>query len=367
MKPTPKRKYLNLSRMNKFIKMLYQITKKIVYLTRERGVKFCLNLIALEISNRLELSRVYGQPKHAQIEITTHCNLHCPMCSRTVWDNHNFLKNPKHMSFQDFKKIVIKLPYCESINLQGAGESLLNPDLVNMVRFCKKNNIRTYLITNASVLSEQLSRNLILSGLGEIYFSLDSANAKSFRKIRVGAEFSKVIDNIRRFVKLKSQLNSKTPFIGVRVSVFKENIYEIPRILELANHLGIRHVTLKNMIKTSTWPTPINVLSKKQRYLLKKFRDYGRDLGMHVYIAFPLLITGKKRVKCWKAWKSVYITVDGGVLPCCLFPSGRRVAYGNILKQDFKEIWNNAMYKSLRERLRNRNLYPVCEICAWTR
>jgi radical SAM protein with 4Fe4S-binding SPASM domain len=349
--------------------MLSKTIKKLVNTLRSKDVKFSLNLLALEISNRFELSRVYGQPKHAQIEITTHCNFHCPMCSRTVWDNHNFLKNPKHMSLQDFKKIVLKLPYCESINLQGAGESLLNPDLVNMVRFCKKNNIRTYLITNASVLSEQLSRNLILSGLSEIYFSLDSADAKSFRKIRVGAEFSKVIHNIKRFVKLKSQLNSKTPFIGVRVSVFKENIYEIPRILELVNHLGIRHVTLKNMIKTSTWPTPINVLSKKQRYLLKKFQDYGRDLGMHVYIAFPPLITGskKKRVKCWKAWKSVYITVNGGVLPCCLFPTGRRKVYGNILQQDFKEIWNNAVYTSLRESLKNKNLYHMCEICAWTR
>ncbi len=349
--------------------MLPKIVKKFVSATRRKGIKFSLNLLSLEVSNGLELSRVYGQPKHVQIEITTHCNFHCPMCSRTVWDNHNFLKNPKHMAFQDFKKIVLKLPYCESINLQGAGESLLNPDLVNMVRFCKKNSIRTCLITNASVLSEQLGRNLILSGLGEIYFSLDSADAKLFRKIRVGAEFSKVIHNIRRFVKLKSQLNSKTPFIGVRVSVFKENIYEIPRILELVNHLGIRHATLKNMIKTSTWPTPINVLSKKQRSLLKKCQNYGRNLGMHVHIAFPPLITGseKKRVRCWKAWKSVYITVDGGVLPCCLFPNGRRAVYGNILKQDFKEIWNNAMYKSLRERLKNRNLYPLCEICAWTR
>lgn len=347
--------------------------KKLIQLAKEKNVKRSLNRLLLEISNKFKLSYVYGQPIFAQIEPTTYCNCRCIMCGRTYMLKKGDLK-PEHMKFKDFKKIMLKMPYCETVHLQGHGEPLFNPDLFKMVRFCKKREIFTRFITNATILSEKVSRKVILSGLELIDFSIDSADAKTFEKIRKEAKFSTVIKNVKRFVELKNTLKSETPVTRAIVIISKENIYKIPPLLELLNSIGIKKVILRGLIRKLSAPTKngqLQSITPEELNLLPKYKDYGESLGLNVRLSSANLsllpFSNRKKIKCWKLWKSVYITVDGWVTCCCHIYDKDMLNYGNILKQDFKKIWNSELYKRSRKRLKNNPAeYPCKDVCLTT-
>ncbi|MDP2906898.1 MAG: radical SAM protein [Nanoarchaeota archaeon] len=328
-----------------------------------KGCRSGVNSLLVGLSNSLELTHVYGQPMYIQVELTTHCNAKCPMCARTIFYEGKDSKKPKNMSFQNFKKIILKLPYCESIELQGLGEPLFNPDLIKMIRLCKERNIFSRFTTNSTLLSNWMGKRIITSGLDCIEFSVDSPNAKKFEKIRKGTNFYTVLMNIKRFINLKHEMNSSKPIVRAKVVVSEENISEIPQLLRLLKSVGIRNVLLRELMGDGLRKVPKNRLS-----LLLNYRDYGKSLGLNVQLAFPDLppLSNRKKIKCWKIWKAMYITVDGWVTPCCFFPSEKTLNYGNILKQDVKDIWNNEKYKISRKRLRNSLPDYPCKLCVWT-
>lgn len=346
----------------------FKMIRRLVYLIKRWNKVFFANHVLTEISMRLGLSHAYGQPIIVHFEPTTYCNATCSMCSRNSTHNANLSKNPKNMSLKTFREMLLKFPYCEDVRMQGLGESLLNPEMLEMIKLCKSRKIRVSLTTNASLLSESMSRELIMSGIDSILFSVDSANAKTFERLRKGIKFSAVIDNIKRFVELRNRLKSKMPFTALTISVSKDNIREIPQLIDIAKSLGVDGVVLRRLLRLGYGPSDIE--SKKQLELLRSYEHYGKSRGLHVTLLFPeeLFSTSKvKKTHCWWLWRAIYLTVDGDVFPCCIFPHHTGIAYGNVMRQSVREIWNNEMYKRLRVHLRSGNLCAPCNACPTTR
>jgi radical SAM protein with 4Fe4S-binding SPASM domain len=50
---------------------------------------------------------------------------------------------------------------------------------------------------------------------------------------------------------------------------------------------------------------------------------------------------------CTQLFESPVINVDGSVFPCC-FLTDQKNSFGNILTQDFDDIWYNDKYESSR-------------------
>lgn len=197
---------------------------------------------------------------------------------------------------------------------------------------------------------------------------MDSANAKTFERLRPGIKFLAVMDNIKRFIELRDRLKSKMPFTALTISVSKDNIREIPQLIDLAKSLGVDRVVLRRLLRMGYGPSDIE--SKKQLELLRNYEQYGKSRGLHVTLLFPeeLFSTSKvKKPHCWWLWRAIYLTVDGDVFPCCIFPHHNGRAYGNILRQSVREIWNNKMYKRLRARLRSGSLCDPCNACPTNR
>lgn len=133
-----------------------------------------------------------------------------------------------------------------------------------------------------------------------------------------------------------------------------------PKIKKNVRIVSVHHYNLiKNEIKYVVPPlsfaivaslTPEDVATKKER---------------KVELLFPGLppLSGRKRIKCWKLWRAMYITVDGWITPCDHIPDKDRINHGNILKQDFKDIWNNDLYQYSRRRLRDDVPDLPCKMC----
>ena len=67
-------------------------------------------------------------PRKLIIEVTSRCNLDCPMCLR--WQ----IPQQGDMDLETFSQLRPLFPDAESIVLTGYGESLLNPHILEMVR-----------------------------------------------------------------------------------------------------------------------------------------------------------------------------------------------------------------------------------------
>jgi MoaA/NifB/PqqE/SkfB family radical SAM enzyme len=71
------------------------------------------------------LPAVYGMPPAIGVELTNHCNLHCPECAS---GSGQMKRERGFMDIELFERIISELrPYLWNINLYFQGESLLHP------------------------------------------------------------------------------------------------------------------------------------------------------------------------------------------------------------------------------------------------
>src|SRR4030042_1929765 len=101
------------------------------------------------------------------------------------------------MDFDLYKKIIDDVwRYVFDVNLFHRGEPLVNPRIVDMVKYANSKAIKTRIHTNGVLLNENLSREIIKAGLNLISFSFDGYTKDTYEKNRIGASFEKTLDKI---------------------------------------------------------------------------------------------------------------------------------------------------------------------------
>lgn len=172
-------------------------------------------LKAGRVANRMKLMYSYvrgeeisrGWPCLLAFEVTTKCNLSCPMCYKMAYDEQ--ILPDQHMDFDVFTKLIDEsYRYAELALLYGNGEPLMHPRIVDFVEYCAIHGIPSQMSTNATLLTEDLAEQLIRAGLDSIIFGVDGTTKEVFEKYRVGAEFEQVLENIHMFLDVKKRLNS---------------------------------------------------------------------------------------------------------------------------------------------------------------
>jgi hypothetical protein len=59
-----------------------------------------------------------------------------------------------------------------------------------------------------------------------------------------------------------------------------------------------------------------------------------------------------------------YVLFDGRVFPCCHPFAHSKMQVGDLRTQDFDEIWNGRLYRSLRAGLRSGDVPAICRNCS---
>ena len=304
--------------------MLKRQISRSIDLVASRGAACLLNAAAVRLQKRVLPSSAWGTPVFAQVEITTHCNLECPMCPRNSpvsGPRQRPLRDkPGHMSPGKFKDIVDRFPGLLDICLNGLGEPLLNPELGKMVEYCRKKHIRSGFITNGTLLDAAKTETLIHAGLDDITVSVDAADRKSFERIRKGADFEKVTRNIASCIETRDHLGSKGPRVHIMFVRMRSNIGQLDDVKRLARRIGVEAVIEKDLIDTGDTAAESPSIAPT-----------GRS-GSHPRCRWP--------------WQGVYINLEGDVSPCCNAP---QAVFGNILNPDGNRIWNSDTYRTFRK------------------
>src|SRR4029078_8929096 len=89
------------------------------------------------------------------------------------------------------------------VRMHNYGEAFIDKRLVEKVRYAKEKGITdAALISNGSLITENVARGMIEGGLDAINISVDASGKEVFESTRIGLKYYKVIANTQRLVRL---------------------------------------------------------------------------------------------------------------------------------------------------------------------
>lgn len=315
-----------------------------------------------EIKRYLGLGRkpVMPLPDFGQIEITTKCNFSCITCSRTSLDKNRINRD---MTFQEFKYIIDQIPTLKTVKLQGLGEPFFNRDIMQMAQYAKSKGLKVITISNGSILPSLQT----LKFFDEITISFDSSNKLNFESIRIGANFDRIINNIKALVALKKN-NQLSVNIRMSAVISHLNYKEIPDIAKIAGDIGVDEL---GFVEVENWLIPTQdefIISsefiKKARTKTKEIKTLIHEVEMkHKNIKVNWLSSSKRKLTCPWSFYSTFITVDGYVTPCCIRMDKDAFYFDNVFQNKFTKIWNDRKIQNFRISNIKDLPNPVCDFC----
>lgn len=203
------------------------------------------------------------------IEITDACNLSCPIC-------YFGKKAHKHISVEEFKSrlqtlLTVEKGHLDVLQISG-GECLLHPQLKEILQIALKEDIGRILInTNGlNLLTDTVIFDFIKQHKDriEIYLQFDGFDDNVYKTLR-GKALLKQKQNILE------KLNKAEIKICLAVTVYQENLKEIPAILKLAVDLKhISGITFQRLTKVGS-ATGTKIPSVLQEDILLAIADSG--------------------------------------------------------------------------------------------
>ncbi len=282
-----------------------------------------------EYKNRLEL------PKYIRLDASTLCQLKCPACYMR--------KNPElvksgcgygNLKFEDFKKLIDD-NILEKIELSNSGEIFLNRDLVKIIEYGYRNGVRVTITNgvNLNYLTEEQAEALVKYEADTITVSIDGASQKVYEIYRVGGNYKRVINNVKKIIKYKKKYKSRFPYINWKFIVFGHNEHEIEKAKAEAKKLGVDEIIFDvNWDKTYS---PI-----KDALRVKELTGIDAlDINTSPIVQLKKYKEGKiEWYFCRDLWEP-QINWDGQVLGCCA--NYQKNFGGNVFKEGLMKALNH--------------------------
>ncbi len=306
------------------------VVKEIQSINLNEIPRYLVHRYRYEIYPQLRISDNF--PPYLQIEPTSICNYRCVFCYQT--DNKFNKRSGGHMGHMKLKTFKILIDQAqeniEFISLASRGEPLLCPDFKEMLMYTKDKFYNLKINTNASLLDEEMSRVILESGVKTLVFSADAVNSNLYSKLRVNGKLIKVVENIKKFQKIRIKDYPKSKII-TRVSGVKVNNQQ----------------DLGDMEKF--WGAIVDQVA---------FVDYmpWENVYQSKY--------SRIRVPCSDLWRRMFVWWDGKVNPCDADYKSK-LLIGNFNNNSISELWKSNEYTKLRHQHESelRNKISPCNRC----
>lgn len=206
----------------------------------------------------------------------------------------------------------------------------MDKDIVERIRYAKQKGITEVMFnTNATQLDAKCAKDVLEAGIDSVFFSIDSINADTYNKIRVGADYYQVEKNVIDFCTLAK---AEYPHVQTRISMTvlpgmeKEIIPFKTKWLDIAGVVGF-----------GRW---INHVSTSEEY------PYNPEFV------------------CAQPFQRMFIMWDGIVTPCCV-DDARGYIYGDVSKDGVRNVWLSKQANRLRKSMieHKYNEIDICKKC----
>ncbi|MEW6492595.1 MAG: radical SAM protein [Cyanobacteriota bacterium] len=323
-------------------------------------------------------------PTYVQIEPVGQCNLRCQMCPIQFRKDGPPYGPPAFMEFETFTRIVDQFVTLQTLHLQGLGEPMMHPRFFDMVAYAANKGIQVTTNSNLTLLNQKRAQLCVTSGLDCLHVSIDGATAETYDRIRVGSRFEQVVRNLELVLEAKRQFESKHPHIHLVMVVMRQNLTELPDLVQLAHQWSVEQMFVQHLCHDfgeSSLPEhyqPMREFVQSQTLLeedqkcvehyFSEARDVAKNLGVNLRLPrtksriHPPNTPGQER--CDWPWKGAYISYQGYAMPCCMVSTPDRINFGNIVDQGVEETWNGQAYQAFREQLASAQPPDVCRSCS---
>ena len=311
---------------------------------------------------------------------TYKCNLKCKHCYENAGRSEKY-----ELSTDEAKQAIDILSRLAGVGLPAlsfsGGEPLAREDFFDIVSYAKKRIPYLSLASNGTLITKDNAKRLRDAGIDYVEISLDGASAATHDWFRgIPGAFERTMEGIKNCI--EEGIDT-----CIATVVHRQNIAEIEKILNLADELGVRFMHF-NYIPTGRAKAHLELdLTPKERlhvlnlignkiidlYLRSKeeelkfgksnvkvdrffstcpqYASITKELSHEKGETFMVEAhyAAKKGVEnvanflggCGAGRLYCAIEPNGDIKPCVFFPTNEETVLGNILKDDFEEIWDN--------------------------
>lgn len=186
-------------------------------------------------------------PSKLFVEITTLCNLACPMCVKQSADSGIAEGN---MSLATFEALEPAFPHLEALILNGIGEPLVHPELATFIRKAKAKMPSTGWVgfqSNGLLIDRIKAKQLVRAGLDRICLSIDSVCPDILRTIR-GVNLRKLQDAYQSLREAREADPDSRLQLGAEFVVMRDNLSCLPNTVRWAAEQGAEFVIVSHIL-----------------------------------------------------------------------------------------------------------------------
>lgn len=331
-----------------------------------------------------DLRRVY-------VEVTSHCNLDCPMCVRHGWHEPVGFMPPAL-----FERLLDEVqdhgPRAATLTFSGFGEPLVHPEWEDLMRLARGRRHGVELITNGLLVDAGVATSLVELGVSKVTVSVDGGDDTAYARMR-GVSAGGAREAVHRL--LEARRHTRRPMaIGVAAVATRSTVATLPALLEWASDVTLDFVSIGNLVphteemareilwERAGWASVFHQASWRPRLTAGRFDAEAatRPLASAVWergLTYPppSVDDGRWRNRCRFAHEGMCaVAWDGRVSPCLSLLHGhteylngqaRRVrehVVGHLESARLAEIWRDPAFRAFRARVRAFD-FPPCFHC----
>jgi len=284
-------------------------------------------------------------PVQIRIKPTNACNHNCWYCAYRAKD----LQLGQDMKVRDFIPLEKMMEIVDDIidmkvsavTFSGGGEPFCYPYLLNAAKKLSDSSVKFASLTNGSRVSGEVAEMFAFSATW-LRVSMDGWDDESYQVYRrcSDGEFSRIIENMRRFKRLGGNCN-----LGVSYIVDRRNVNHIVEFVGQMKDIGVNSVKIAPCVvsnsgtENNAYHQPIFEQAKEQ---VHRAVDEFSDAAFEVYDSYHALDDKFTKTYSWCPYQQILpiIGADLNIYPC------QDKAYnlseglvGSIRSKRFKDFW----------------------------
>lgn len=319
-----------------------------------------LALRRLESSFSERLYRIAGvdatRPNHIRALLTYRCNYKCEYCWHWRWEKTD------EMGLEEWKRALLSLKeYVGAyvVNFVG-GEPFLYRHFLELIGFCRDNDVHWGVITNGSALTEKAAARIVDARPVYIDVSIDGSTSEIHDRARgVVGSLDRVSRGIRMLVTQRDLSGHRFP-IRIKPTVHRYNYGNLSRLVDWTAEIGATSVDFSAVSLNASLerdrlylqePAETEVLEQVVAELIRRKRSgdpietsEGKLLALAEHFKGKTVNYGTRH--CRNGLRGYWIGPNGDVESCFCFHQ----PIGNVTLSSAREIWEGERARACRSR-----------------
>ncbi len=319
------------------------------------------------------------------------CNLKCIMCEEhspysdfipTLYKETGVKRRRmKFETVEDIFQQAEKLGVKEIIP-STMGEPLLYKEFDKIFALSENSGIKINLTTNGTFPKKTVLEwaKLIVPNTTDVKISWNGATEETSKKVMIGIDFNKSVENVKEFIKYRDEYFNKTGYfcrVTFQLTFMQNNMHELADIIKLAASLGVDRVKGHQLwahfdeIKDLSMKATSESVERWNVYVEQAFQaqeEFRKPNGEKVILENIIPIHEDEvnelpeEYECPFLTKELWISATGKISPCCAPDNLRKSLgdFGNISELSIEEVLKSQQYIDLVNNYKNK---PLCKTC----